>query len=293
MRITFLALLFFAMPVIGQEKTFYSIKSAIEQPNDVRTLVLDGLYQDDSLTFLKRLPNLETLTIKNNPSHNLPSAITEISWLRRLKLINSDFFRFPHEVANLSNLEAIELVHDSHIELKSTLFLLDRLPNLKELRIEGLSYESVSDNIHFPPKIKILSLRDNQLNKVPAGVKDLAHLEILDLGENELFEIPPFIAELKELKVIYLDHEPFLHLDQSMQVCAKSKSLKEIHMEGNQRDSLTTQTTSLQPNIQVHFKEKMLMSNPQYAPNLQLPAVPRHSSRMEDASYKIKLFNNN
>ena len=273
---------------VEKSKVYHSLFEGLKTPEKVFHLDLDGAYENDSLILLKRFPNLVTLTLRNHPGPNLPSSISNVVWLKRLRLINDDFYEFPIEFTDLEKLEAIELIHDTHLELKSTFFLLNRLPQLRELRIEGLSGQAFADYIEFPEHLQVLSLRNNHLNSVPLGIKNLKELRLLDLGSNEFLEIPNYLVEMNTLDVLFLDHQPYLHFDHAFEILTEMKFLHELHLEGNYIDKDVIDNRFNFDLNEVFLGNQLKIGFSNYKPNLFLPAFPKHSNQIDKASFKIK-----
>lgn len=274
-----------------EKKIFHSIAEGLEEPENVEYLEVINLTDKDSLELLNRFPHLLSLSLIDYHYSTAPEAISNISSLKELKLINDDFYTIPKSYANLTNLKRLEFIYDTHLNIQSAMNLANTLPALTELKIEGLMGPTFPDNIPFPSQLKFLSLRNNHLNQLPVTIKGIANLEILDVGNNELLEIPEFLSNLTKLNTIYLDQQPFLHIDYTFNILQKVPNLKFVHLEGNHLEWEKIQPYQDQSLFKIFidndFTQRSILYNRSL--DMNLPKMPKFSDDPDAASFKIPI----
>ena len=108
----------------------------------------------------------------------------------------------PEQLKEFKKLEKLNLSYNRLSNPEELLKLLEALPNLKNLNLEGNLFNT------FPtiPKsccLYNLCLSKNHFDKFPEGIRAIQTLELLYIRENRLSNIPHWIGELTEL--YYLD----------------------------------------------------------------------------------------
>lgn len=274
-----------------QLKVYHSIQEGLKEPNKVKKLEIINLQDTDSLVLLTKFPNLESLSLIDHHETLAPEEIASITGLKELKFINDDYYLIPESYKELVNLEKLELIHDTHLNIQSTFSFIEALPELKELRIEGLYGPVLSEQLKFPSQLQILSLRNNALNALPKGISTLTNLKILDIGHNEFLELPAFIVNLEKLHTLYLDHSPFLHYESTFKLLKKLPALNNAHLEGNQLTQSFIQKQMQDAVFKVFIDEDNSFDSENYTPhiNMFLPPMPSKSYTPKTASYKIPL----
>jgi Leucine-rich repeat (LRR) protein len=270
---------------------YHSIEEALSEPEKVQTLEVIHLQDGDRLELLRKFPNLTSLSLIDFQSAEAPESISKLKGLKELKFINDDFRTLPDSYENLVNLEHLEFVYDTHLNLQNAMRLAGKLPALKELRIEGLPGLVISDQIEFPAHLRILSLRNNHLNHLPLGIVNLKDLEILDVGNNEFLDLPEFVADLPKLNTIYLDQQPFLKFDSTIDVLRKNPSLMEVHLEGNHLTREAIKPLGMDARFSMLLDEDHKAKSLMYSPHINdnLPPMPHEFHAPENASFKIPL----
>lgn len=248
------------------EGMYNSLQSALQNPDKVYTLQIDGISNPDSLQMLGTFPNLRSLQLKGIKGSVAPNVISQLTQLQELRFINDDFDSIPQSFARLKNLRRIDLVSDSNLNLESTFRILNQLPSLTELRIEGFDNASLNDNLVFPAQIKILSIRNNHLDRLPLGITKLNRLELLDIGENNFQLLPMELTNLSSLKTLYLDHESNMFFDQTFDILHSFPKLETLHLDKSIIDQAETKWKGKTP-TQLLLDPNLLNTSPYYMPN--------------------------
>ena len=282
--------LFFALASFSQKAAgdtlsqviYNSLQSALQNPDNVYSLQIDGITNPDSLEMLGEFPNLKSLQLKGIKGSVAPNAISQLTQLQELRFINDEFDSIPQSFKRLTNLKRIDLVSDSNLNLESTFRVLNQLPSLTELRIEGFDNASLNDKLVFPAHIQILSIRNNHLDRLPLGVTKLNQLELLDIGENDFQLLPMELIQLSNLKTLYLDHESNLFFEQTFDLLHSFPKLEILHIDKSIFDQAETKWKGKTPE-QLLLNPNLFNASPYYMPNtlftVPQPTVPTGSGR--------------
>ncbi|MFT6246085.1 MAG: Leucine-rich repeat (LRR) protein [Salibacteraceae bacterium] len=268
-------------------KVYHSIEEGLKEPEKVEYLEIESISDEDSLRFLSQFPKLQSLSLIDLHSASAPEAIADLTGLRELRFINDDFSTIPASYAKLTNLKRLEFIYDTHLNLQEALKVINKIPSLIELRIEGLPGSNFSNELTFPSQLHLLSLRNNHLNHIPNGILVLSELETLDLGDNEFFDLPYQLSNLTNLNTIYLDRLPLIQIDRIFPILNNVPKLQIVHLEGNHLNKEKIDGFRELSLFQIFLDENLIMN--QQKVYLDLPEISRYSNDPKDASIKIPI----
>ncbi len=168
----------FAEALQEEPKTVQSI----EEPNDAITGIdgfvnlvsfdLSGNANVTDFTFLKDLPKLEELYLRDMNLAEIPPEITALKNLRKLFIGENSITTFS---------------------------VLKSLPNLVDIGLSSLSLRKVPDDILSIKKLETLGLANNDIASL-TSLKVLTNLESLYVGSNRLKKVPKELKKLTKLK---------------------------------------------------------------------------------------------
>ena len=275
-------------------KVYHSIEEGLKEPEKVEYLEIENISDEDSLELLSHFPKLHHLSLVDFHSSTAPESISKLKGLKVLRFVNDDFYTIPSSYSNLTNLTRLEFIYDTHLNLQNTFSVINKIPSLIELKIEGLPGPVFSDDLVFPSQIQHLSLRNNHLNQVPAGVFQLSRIQTLDLGNNEFFNLPIHLSSLVNLNTIYLDRLPYIKIDQLFSVLNDVPKLQFVHLEGNHLDIDRIEGFQERSLYQVFLDENLTENSAinKHKVNLLLPEVPQPSKDPSGAPFSIPLGRN-
>ena len=268
-------------------KVYHSIEEGLKEPNKVEYLEIESISDEDSLKLLSQFPKLQSLSLIDFHSASAPEAIADLKGLKELRFINDDFSTIPASYEKLTNLKRLEFIYDTHLNVQDALHVINKIPSLVELTIEGLPGSQFSDELTFPSQLHFLSLRNNHLDHIPRGILNIFGLKVLDLGDNEFLELPFHLSDLTNLNTIYLDRLPFIHLDKAFPILNNMPKLKIVHLEGNHLDNEKIEGFRELSLFQLFLDEDLIMN--QQKVNLDMPKVSKFSNDPNDASIKIPI----
>jgi len=211
--------------LFGQEtKKYYSIKEALLDSANVKSISLSG----DSLVALPqeilKLKNLEEIDLESSKNLNVESVIYKLSQLNHLKkLWISD--------VNISSLNGIS-----------------NLKKLEELYLDNVGITALPDEVSRMKNLREVNLEENpQLNMVQAFkvLSKLDRLKTLWIGKNKLSDLPDQIANLKSLEELWLDDNEFTQIPKSVKrlkikyVSFFSNKIKYINLKKGDLTNLT------------------------------------------------------
>lgn len=137
------------------EQTFYSLQSALTNPNQVYKLKLRN----------------EKLTV-------FPEEIFLFKNLRELDLSKNKIREIPPEIVKLTRLELLDL---SKNQIEAFIREICFLPELKVLRMSRNNLISIPSEIENLHALEVLDLWDNDLTGFPESLSKLEKLKVFDL----------------------------------------------------------------------------------------------------------------
>ncbi len=159
-----------------------------------------------------QLKNLRILNLKQNDIKSLPKSFSNLKKLKKLSLRGNYSFvvdsnvidileslssltdlslsktNFPENLSKLKNIRVLSIVDNPKYYNEKFDFPKDILSwdSLRELYLEGLSIETLPENIDSLIKLKKLYLADNKIEKIPDSIKKLTKLQVLSLEGNPI-----------------------------------------------------------------------------------------------------------
>lgn len=201
------------------------------------------LHQDlgpDEQQWLNASYSLEYLSLRDFHLDQLPAELGDLTHLRVLDLGHNDFESLPSSMVQLQNLEEIYLDYDPNLDLDQAFSILEQLPNLRILHLDGSTGLQLPSSVGKLKGLQILTLRDHRLDTLPQELFTLNRLRVLDLGGNNFTTLPPGLSNLTSLEEIYLDGDPYLDIPGTMQTLQKLKRLKSLHLSNVPKVGLTS-----------------------------------------------------
>ncbi|KAJ7720551.1 adenylate cyclase [Mycena metata] len=207
--------------------------------SNVKLSVLDE-YTLSQLTFLRRIK------LDNNSFRSIPESLGDLKWLETLSCADNSLGKLPQSIGKLQKLETLDAHNNNLTELPVSLW-----------NCASLSRLNVSSNLlvfwHDPPlsapEVDVLSFPDNTRpmfpnNRKPSAFSDippLAHsLERLYLGENSFTDeaLHPLMI-LKELRILNLSFNNIQDMPSDF-FCHLTK-LEEVYLSGNRLTSFPSE----------------------------------------------------
>lgn len=276
-------LLVLALNTFGQDvRVYHSLQEAFNDSTNVRSLDLSENNLMELPVEILHLKNLEDIDLEANPKLNFNQAINLLSRLEKLKILGlgrNNLSNLPEEISKLKNLEYLSLeennfsqIPESVKKLKITsLYLFDN--KIKKLEIKNGDLEYL-ENINlcynefdiFPvelsviPKLKKITMWYCHLKSIPAGIKKFKRIEDIIIDHNELTGIPVQIGDLRSLRNLILGHNQLTA--EGIMPVYKMKGLKELGLNGNKIDSLSSQIRELKNLEHLDVSENPLVTLP-------------------------------
>ena len=155
-----------------------AVLNAIGELTELQELYTDQFDFKPDLKYdvLKNLKNIQVLkfqTVYNNPLHEIPDVIFDLTTLKSLSIVAEELASISDKIAKLKNLEKLNLGYN---ELTTIPEVLGQLENLKEL---DLSYNMIE-------------------SEIPESLNKLTHLTHVDFSENEKIKGKTLINESLE-----------------------------------------------------------------------------------------------
>jgi hypothetical protein len=181
----------------------------------INVLLMDDMALGrDPSAFLRAFPELEQLTLHNNPLTRLPEALSELQRLFDLRLNNCNLAGDAEVLAPLRNLPALarlQLSKSFNALTSEALLPLQSAPRLSQLLLTDVASGLDAGHVSVLARsnsLHTLSLARNQLVMTPALASDLAamtRLRNLQLSDNPLGTMAD-ISRLKRLDRLFLSN---------------------------------------------------------------------------------------
>jgi len=216
----------------GQKKVSKKYISTLEmakscnQPDTVKTLMLNRLNLLDFPEVVFKFKNLEKLDLADNYIEVIPKSIWSLEKLKLLSLsgnyINYNKFKFkknkhikdlniqftgltklPKSLKRNQNLEVL-FVGNNPIKFRNNDF--KRMPNLKALNLYNVRTSTLPKSISKLKNLEELDLYYNDLKFLPKEVCELPKLKTLAVANNQLWNLPEEISKMSSLQTLYAHH---------------------------------------------------------------------------------------
>ncbi|MBC7494279.1 MAG: leucine-rich repeat domain-containing protein [Flavobacterium sp.] len=181
---------------LSLKKTFTNLQDALKNPDQVYRLDLSNQKLSNSVVNWQKFKNLEYLSLKNDHLKVLPAEIFGLLNLKTLDISLNDFETLSDDFVKFKNLEELYLNDEKNLNVPKTLKLLNKLPKLKVLHLEGDHLSTLPEHISELKNLQSLYLNNNLFKEVPAQIKGLDHLQYLDLNNNQ---IPVNLINMQQL----------------------------------------------------------------------------------------------
>lgn len=149
------------------------------------------------------LTNLEELRIDHNQLKGIPSAIVNLTKLKRLFIGGNPFSVFPEAVCKL---EQLELLSAYGCQLSALPVSFASLHHMMELELVSNTFERFPEVICELRNLRRLCLIGNKLSSLPSSIVNLRELRALNIAENNFKEFPQVVCELPNLERLTMWH---------------------------------------------------------------------------------------
>ena len=136
---------------------------------------------------------------------SLPEAITKMSKLTKLEIINHKLDSLPEVIGKLANLESLTINRNS---LKGLPANIGDLTKLRSLSLDNNQIISLPESLWNLLNLETLILSDNKITSLSEQIGALQRLEWLMLNGNNLLSIPDSLLKLPNLKRIGIERNP-------------------------------------------------------------------------------------
>lgn len=231
---------------------YNSIESALENPENVKKLMLRGLNKFPHE--VSQFSNLEILDLFLNNLNEIPKTIGKLKKLKTLNIAHCEIDRISTEIAKCINLESINIssnnfnyfpIEVTKIAALKKLTMNDNrikpieLPceigNLKKLEyLEFTENEStiVPETIGNCKNLDWLILRGNHYKKIPSSICNCTKLRDLTVSDNYISLIPNEIGQLSNLETLNFSSNTLNQIPKEIESLQK---LRLLYLNGNRK----------------------------------------------------------
>ena len=160
-------------------------------------------YDDLDLSFIVRDRHVIGLTLSFLKLKAFPEEITELTFLKELRLGGNRFSTIPESIKNLKNLNTLYIFNNKLIELPES---FGELNSLQYLNLTNNHLKFLPESFGNLKSLRFLKLEKNELKKIPESLVNLVSLEELNLNSTfkQIVDLPESILKLNSLKILKL-----------------------------------------------------------------------------------------
>lgn len=172
------------------EYTKYDIDSDVDDFSNVneqkiRKVSLNDLGLRELPPEIIAIDSLEDLSLSLNKEMNFSfSKLKNPQTLKKLSLVNCSLNLLPEEILRFSNLEKIYIGMNPDLDPDQTIEVLSKLPNLKELWIQGNEWEYLPDTFSNLRSLNLLYAKRNKFSALPESINELDSLKRIFIYDN-------------------------------------------------------------------------------------------------------------
>tara|TARA_B100001173_G_C16020703_1_gene561944 strand:+ start:333 stop:3008 length:2676 start_codon:yes stop_codon:yes gene_type:complete len=181
-KIIFVLLLFFSLPLFSQKEfSYHEIKK-----NNTR---------------------IEFLNLSNESLIEIPLLVQECKNIKKLKLNNNRLTFLPEWLKNFKNLEELDISGNRTLNINQAFSIISKLPNLKKLAANHCNMFYLPVDLRKINTLKEVSLSDNNIKYLPP-IFEYTFWEKLDLSYNCIDTLPSTLVFMNTLKSLDLSYTP-------------------------------------------------------------------------------------
>lgn len=204
------------------------LPDCIKRINQVESLTIANNYLQDGIGEILQLKNLKKIELFSNMISELPERISSLKYLEELIIEEKFIYSIPDEVGELKNLKKLTIKNTGINKIPDSIC---NLINLEELMIIGNSkLEKIPDCIVRLQNLTHLYLYNNNINLLPDEIGELENLKMLHLSRNKLFCLPKTISMLSKLEKIDVSYNKLELLENDI---FEIECLRELNIKGN------------------------------------------------------------
>ena len=229
---------------LNQQEIFFSMKSALKEPEKVLRLYLDSY---DTLTSeIGKMVNLQDLDISGLKITELPSEISTLRMLQLLRVADMPKFNIVKtidQIKDLPNLISLDFsgFNSVYLETKNHIQIPESIGELKTLKKFFLTYtgvESFPESMGKLINLEMLDLGSTGIKEVPSWIGRLKNLRVLNLGgakegeSNYITELPDSIVHCINLEELDLNTNNDLNVKKTLMQLSRLPKLKSLRLDG-------------------------------------------------------------
>ena len=176
---------------------------------------------------LRKLTQLEQLSLANNNLTVLPDWLCELSHLQVLILDNNRLLSIPKSLGELTKLRILSIDNNKLDKLPDS---IGQLFHLQFLSLNNNQLNNLPEEIGFLNELQVLSAGGNKLDFLPNTFSQLNSLQELRLGGNKLIYLPTWLGQLTHLKKLRLSGNGLTSLPETL---CNIKLLQEFDISNN------------------------------------------------------------
>lgn len=146
----------------------------------IRKVSLNDLGLKELPTEITAIDSLEDLSLSLNKGMDFSSSFSRLEnpqTLKKLSLVNCSLNSLPVEILRFSNLEKLYIGMNPDLDPVQSIEVLSKLPNLKELWIQGNEWEYLPDTISKLRSLNLLYAKRNNFSTLPESINEVDSLK--------------------------------------------------------------------------------------------------------------------
>lgn len=203
---------------------------------------------------LKRLKNLHTVILSENPIQLTESRFNRIAQIDKLRLNNCKIDTLPPSLFALNKLVDLQLAENYISTVPNS---ISQLHNLEFLMLYKNDIKDLPTGIFELKKLQQLDIYYNNIEKIDPKVSKLKSLQILYLSNNRIYSLPEEVGNLPNLHSLYAHNNRLSYLPKSLK---KLQKLKTLRINDNYFNSLPEEVYSLKNLDYLDFSNNQIES---------------------------------
>lgn len=154
----------FTFEQLDEKKLYFSVSSAIEQPENAFRLCQGGQGISEFDENLGLLHNLQYFNAAQNNLVEMPESFCKLKKLQEINFAGNNFKYFPNCIYNLKHLKHLDFSSNPNIDWNNVISKLTIIPELEVLDLSNDNITSFPTDVDFPA-LKELILSDNKISE--------------------------------------------------------------------------------------------------------------------------------